>query len=94
MNKSDLIQALAEKEDLTIKMAEKVVNTFFDLMAQSLAQGDRVEIRGFGTFQVKDYDGYDGWNPKTGELVKVQPKKMPVFKAGKELKERVDVEGD
>lgn len=92
MNKSDLIQALAEKEDLTIKMAEKVVNTVFDLMAQSLAQGDRVEIRGFGSFQVKDYGGYDGLNPKTGEIVMVKPKKLPAFKVGKEFKERVDIE--
>ena len=92
MNKSDLIQALAEKEDLTLKMAEKVVNTFFDLMAQALAHGDRVEIRGLGSFQVKDYGGYDGWNPKTGEVVEVKPKKLPAFKVGKGLKERVDIE--
>jgi len=92
MNKSDLIQALADKEGLTIKMAEKVVNTVFDLMAQSLAQGDRVEVRGFGCFQVKDYGGYEGWNPKTGEVVEVKPKKLPAFKVGKGLKERVDIE--
>ncbi|MBV1735734.1 MAG: integration host factor subunit beta [Candidatus Desulforudis sp.] len=92
MNKSDLIQALADKEGLTLKMAEKVVNTFFDLMAQSLAQGDRVEIRGFGSLQVKDYEGYEGLNPKTGEIIMVKPKKLPVFKVGKELKERVDIE--
>jgi integration host factor subunit beta len=65
-----------------------------DTIGQALAQGDRVEIRGFGSFQVKDYEGYDGWNPKTGELVKVQPKKLPIFKVGKELKERVDSERD
>jgi len=92
MNKSDLIKMLAEKEGLTLKTAESALNTVFDTIGQALAQGDRVEIRGFGSFQLKDYEGYDGWNPKTGELVKVQPKKLPVFKVGKELKERVDIE--
>jgi integration host factor subunit beta len=93
MNKSDLIRLLADKEGLTLKTAESAVNTVFNSIEQALIQGDRVEIRGFGSFQVKNYEGYDGWNPKTGELVKVQPKKLPVFKVGKELKERVDSEG-
>jgi integration host factor subunit beta len=92
MNKSDLIRLLAEKEDLPLNMAESAVNTVFSSIEQALARGDRVEIRGFGSFQVKDYEGYDGWNPKTVERVKVQPKKLPVFKVGKELKERVDIE--
>jgi len=91
MTKSDLIKAVAEKEGLTLKMAERAVNTVFDSMEQALAQGERVEIRGFGSFQVKNYDGYDGLNPKTGETVVVKPKKLPAFKAGKELKERVDI---
>ena len=72
-------------------MAERAVNTVFDSMEQALAQGDRVEIRGFGSFQVKDYDGYEGLNSKTGEIVMVKPKKLPTFKVGKELKERVDI---
>lgn len=91
MNKSDLIAMLADKEGLTLKTAESAVNTVFGSIEQALVRGDRVEIRGFGSFQVKDYEGYDGWNPKTGEVVKVQPKKLPVFKVGKELRERVDI---
>jgi integration host factor subunit beta len=70
--------------------AEKVVTLFFDQMAEALAQGERVEIRGLCSFFVKKYDGYTGRNPKTGELVKIAPKKLPFFKVGKELKDRVD----
>ncbi|BEQ15154.1 HU family DNA-binding protein [Desulfoferula mesophila] len=66
MNKSDLIRMLAEKEDLTLKNAESAVNTIFKSIEQALAQGDRVEIRGFGYFQVKNYEEYDGWDRKTG----------------------------
>ncbi|BEQ13160.1 hypothetical protein FAK_02260 [Desulfoferula mesophila] len=94
MNKSDLIRMLAEKEGLTLKTAESAVNAIFNSIEQALAQGDRVEIRGFGSFKLKDYEGYKGRNPKTGESIKVQPKKLPVFKVGKELKERTDIEGD
>jgi integration host factor subunit beta len=91
MNKVDLIQALKDTNNLTKSEAEAVINLFFDKMAQALAQGDRVEIRGLCSFFVKKYDGYTGRNPKTGEKVKIKPKKLPFFKAGKELKERVDV---
>ncbi len=90
MNKSQLIEALAKAENLTIKKAEMVVNTMFGAVEQALVQGDRVEIRGFGSFKVKDYDGYQGRNPKTGEIIDVGQKKLPFFKVGKELKERVD----
>jgi len=90
MNKSQLIEALAKQEGLTIKKAEMVVNTFFGSIEEALANGDRVEIRGFGSFKVKRYDGYQGRNPKTGEVIKVSRKKLPFFKVGKELKERVD----
>ncbi|MBW1680185.1 MAG: integration host factor subunit beta [Deltaproteobacteria bacterium] len=91
MNKSQLIEALARAEGLPLKKAEEVVNTVFGDMEKALIQGDRVEIRGFGSFKVKQYEGYTGRNPKTGEMIKVAPKKLPFFKVGKELKERVDV---
>jgi integration host factor subunit beta len=90
MNKSQLIEALAKKENLTIKKAEMIVNTLFGSIEEALISGDRVEIRGFGSFKVKSYDGYQGRNPKTGEVIRVEEKKLPFFKVGKELKERVD----
>ena len=67
------------------------MNLVFNEMANALARGDRVEIRGFGSFKVKYYDGYAGRNPKTGKRIEVKPKKLPFFKCGKELKERVDI---
>jgi len=91
MNKSDLIEALSKSEDLTRTKAEEVVNLVFSEMTNALVAGDRVEIRGLGSFKVKSYDGYKGRNPKTGEQIKVKPKKLPFFKCGKELKERVDI---
>jgi integration host factor subunit beta len=91
MNKSDLVEALSEKEDLTKTKAEEVINLVFAEMTDALVKGDRVEIRGLGSFKVKSYDGYKGRNPKTGERIKVKPKKLPFFKCGKELKERVDI---
>jgi integration host factor subunit beta len=90
MNKSQLIEVLAKQEGLTLKRAEMVVNTFFDAISDGLAQENRAEIRGFGSFKVKSYEGYTGRNPKTGEVIRVNPKKLPFFKVGKELKERVD----
>ena len=90
MNKLELIQALKDATDLTKPEAEKVVNLFFNEMANELSKGGRVEIRGLCSFFVKEYRSYTGRNPKTGERVKIKPKKLPFFKAGKELKERVD----
>ncbi len=90
MNKSQLITVLAKTEDLTIRSAEDIVNTFFKEVEKSLLNDDRVEIRGLGSFKIKQYDGYDGRNPKTGKKIKVKSKKLPFFKVGKELKERVD----
>lgn len=90
MNKSQLIEELAMREGLTLKTAELIVNNFFDSIADGLKQEERAEIRGFGSFKVKSYDGYTGRNPKTGESSEVKPKKLPSFKVGKELKERVD----
>ena len=90
MNKLELIQALKDATDLTKPEAEKVVNLFFNEMANELSKGGRVEIRGLCSFFLKEYRSYTGRNPKTGERVKTKPKKLPFFKAGKELKERVD----
>jgi integration host factor subunit beta len=90
MNRTDLVAALAKESDLSKTKAEAVVELFFEAMADALARGDRVEIRGFCSFFTKDYKGYTGRNPKTGEFVQVKPKKLPFFKCGKELKESVD----
>jgi integration host factor subunit beta len=91
MNKSQLIEVLASEENLPLKKAEEVVNTVFGEMEKALMRGDRVEIRGLGSFKVKEYDGYKGRNPKTGEVIHVAPKRLPFFKVGKDLKERADV---
>ena len=90
MNKIDLIQALKDSNNLSKSEAEAVINLFFNEIADALAQGNRVEIRGLCSFFVKEYRAYTGRNPKTGEKVKIKPKKLPFFKAGKEVKERVD----
>ena len=90
MNKTDLIQALKDSNHLSKSEAERIVNLFFDQMAEALAQGDRVEIRGLCSFFVKKYKAYTGRNHKTGEKVKIAPKKLPFFKVGKELKDRLD----
>ena len=90
MNKVDLIQALKDSNHLSKSEAEKIVALFFDQITDALARGDRVEIRGLCSFFIKKYAGYTGRNPKTGEKVKIKPKKLPFFKVGKELKERVD----
>lgn len=87
MNKSELIKTLAEQSDVSMDEATLVVNTFFDCMKDALLQGDRVEIRGFGSFKIKEYGAYAGRNPRTGDRVEVQPKRLPFFRAGKELKE-------
>jgi integration host factor subunit beta len=90
MNKSELVEALANENGLTYKKAEEIVNLVFDSMAETLSGGGRIEIRGFGSFVVKDYKSYMGRNPKTGEVIKVRPKRLPFFKVGKELRERVN----
>ncbi len=90
MNKSELVEALSINKNLTYKKAEQIVNLIFDAMSQALIDNDRIEIRGFGSFMVKDYKAYMGRNPKTGEIIQVEEKKLPFFKVGKELRERVD----
>lgn len=90
MNKSDLIAALAAKESLTEAKAADIVNLVFDMFADNMKNGGRIEIRGFGSFTVRAYESYTGRNPKTGENVSVKEKRAPFFKVGKELKALVD----
>jgi integration host factor subunit beta len=90
MNKTELVLELAQQENLTKTDAQKVVELIFDEMANTLAAGERVEIRGLCSFKIKQYDGYAGRNPKTGQAVNVAPKKLPFFKPGTDLKTRVD----
>ncbi len=90
MTKSDIINTLHNETDLTKKEATIVLDTFFNEIASALAKGDRVEIRGLGSFHVRKYKAYTGRNPKTAEKVRIKPKKLPFFKCGKELQERVN----
>ena len=90
MNKLELMDTLKDESGLNKSEAVTVVDVFFDEMSNALAKGDRVEIRGLRSFYVKKYNAYTGRNPKTGKKVKVKPKKLPFFKCGQELKERVD----
>ncbi|MDR1856696.1 MAG: integration host factor subunit beta [Desulfovibrio sp.] len=92
MNKSDLVKALMESAQIPINQAETVVTRFFDSITRSLAEGTRVEIRGFGSFAVREHGGYVGRNPRTGEPIDVPPKRLPYFRAGKELKERTNAQ--
>ena len=87
MNKSELVKALADQANISLDEATLVVNTIVDSMKDSLLEGGRVEIRGFGSFKVKEYGSYAGRNPRTGEKVAVEPKRLPFVRAGKELKE-------
>jgi integration host factor subunit beta len=90
MTGEELNRLLATEEELSQKKAKTIVETVFECMAQALSQGERIDIRGFGTFKVKTYAGYLGRNPKSGASVRVKPKKLPCFKAGKVLKERLN----
>ena len=90
MNKSELIEALAEAMNIPIREAASITNTIIETMSDALAQGESIEIRGFGSFVIKEYQSYTGRNPKTGEKIKVKPKKLPFFKVGKDLREQVN----
>jgi len=90
MNKANLIIQVSEKTNIELKAAKVIVDTFFDAMRESLEKGDRIEIRGFGTFVVRHYGAYKGRNPKTGEIVHVPPKKLPYFKVVREMKKLVN----
>jgi integration host factor subunit beta len=89
MTRSGLAERVAKKGKMSALQAELVVETIFDCMKSAFLRGERVEVRGIGTFQVRSYKSYQGRNPKTGEVVIVQPKRLPVFKVGRDLAERV-----
>jgi len=90
MNRSDLVNMIKLEASLTRKEAEQIINTFFSAITHTLSKGERVEIRGFGSFTVNNYKPYTGRNPKTGAKINVPAKKLPFFKVDKELKNRVD----
>ena len=90
MLKSDLIAILVAKRQLTQKQAELTIETIFESMKAALCKGDNIEIRGLGAFHVKNYQGYNGRNPKTGEVIPVKPKRGILFRTGKELRDRVN----
>lgn len=90
MNKLELIDALKIEARISRAEAAAIVHLFFDEMKDALAKDERVEIRGLFSFYVKTYESYTGRNPKTGEIVTIKPKRLPFFKAGKELKDRIN----
>ena len=91
MNRMQLAEALSLQTGLSLTQADQLVRLVFDSMVKALAGGDRIELRGLGSFSIRHYGAYEGRNPKTGEVGKVKPKKLPHFKCGKELKDRVDI---
>jgi len=90
MTKSELIELISTKTKLPKGKAEQVVNCIFESMVDALKTGEGIEIRGFGSFTVREYKSYEGRNPRTGSPVHVAPKRLPFFKVGKELRERVN----
>lgn len=90
MTKSELIEQVSELLKLPTGKAEQIVNCIFDSMVTALQEGDGIEIRGFGSFTVREYKAYEGRNPRTGETVHVAPKRLPFFKVGKDLRDRVN----
>ncbi len=89
MNKSELISVVAEKTGLTKKDTEKVVNAVFDGIGEALAKGEKVQVIGFGTFDIRDRKAREGRNPATGDTIQIPAVKVPVFKAGKALKDNI-----
>ena len=90
MTKTDLTRALVAHNHVTLQKAEEVVNLFFASMAEALSEGDRVEIRGFGSFSMREYGSYTGRNPKTKEKIQVRSKRLPFFKASSTLLDRLN----
>ena len=90
MNKSELIKSFSAIQDISVEEATATINSFFDAIKTALVDDDRVEIRGFGSFVVREYKGYTGRNPKNGDTVTVAPKRLPFFRAGKELKDYIN----
>ncbi len=93
VNKAELALEVTRRTKVNQKVAKVVVDTVFEEIDQALRRGERVEIRGFGSFVIRNYDSYQGRNPKTGETVHVPPKKLPYFKVGKELREKINSKG-
>jgi integration host factor subunit beta len=89
VTKADIINVISDKCNITRVKAEVVVETLFNSIKETLKNGNRVEIRNFGIFEVRHYDAYKGRNPKTGEILKVLPKRLPFFKVAKNLKENM-----
>jgi len=90
MNKSELVEILSQELDISVQEASSTMNIILDSMTEALSKGENIELRGFGSFTIKNYDPYIGRNPKTGEKITVKAKKAPVFKVGKELRHAVD----
>jgi len=90
MNKLDLVGALSNRMDLPMRKSKEIVNLVFESMSRALVNGDRIEVRGFGSFVLKKYRDYTGRNPKTGKNIAVGKKNLPFFKVGKDLREKVD----
>jgi integration host factor subunit beta len=90
MTKSELVEALSDEMDFSTRQASEIVDTILDSMSEALSRGEGVEIRGFGSFSIRQYNSYKGRNPKTGAYIDVKPKRLPFFKVGKELREAVD----
>lgn len=91
MNKTELIASVAQKTELTKKDAEKAVKAVFDTIAEELATGGKVQVIGFGTFEIRERAAREGRNPQSGEVITIAASKSPAFKAGKGLKEQVNV---
>jgi integration host factor subunit beta len=92
MTKSQLIEKLAQEAKIPKTHAETIINGVFDSMVEAMKRGEKIEIRGFGSFSVRSYKPYTGRNPKTNESVHVKPKKLPFFRVGKELREQINKE--
>ncbi len=90
MNKSELIDVLAKEVQLPSRKSEEIVNVVFETMSRALIRGERIEVRGFGSIEVRNYKNYTGRNPKTGDKIAVRGKKAPFFKVGRELREKVN----
>ncbi len=90
MNKSDLAKQLSIKTNITKKKSNEIIKIIFDSLIDALIDNDRIEIRGFGSFVIREYDTYTGRNPRTGHNIEVQAKRLPFFKVGKDLKEKIN----
>lgn len=89
-NKTDLVEALAEELNLSVSKTWKIVDTMLQSMSDALGRGESIQLRGFGTFKIKQYGSYTGRNPRTGKPVSIKPKKLPIFTVGKHLARAVD----